>query len=643
METTFEEVEYAYVEFTEDDENSRKTRKTLATCDQCGKRFSNVYTLSAHKNQVHMGIKDFSCNLCDGMFPTKYKLQRHCLGVHSEKRDFHCSLCTQSFKTRDQLLKHQRTHFQGPFSCTSCNEVFKFKSGLDHHNKMKHAEKYAIVKEPKLKCDMVFGCSACDKTCRSMKLLERHQAQMHGDPDEDQQFQCNIQNCSKTFKSSRDRTKHEKADHKEIVLYTCRYCLKVYKSKANFEIHISSHEKGEEMQDYEFLIESPDEIIEEEWDEDDIEKEQTPEDLLKKIDESLVSVVKIESEIFVDDLIEQDEDNCYAKDESLETVVEEESNEHIHYLMDDEAECYLIEQDDGMELYETVIAENLEASTLNVDDAMSQNSKYILTNDNSVEQIGSEDDAEGLQIVKMSNESTKNKKRDSRGVVLIVCHECGSTFKNKSHLRRHIQRKHRKEDYKLECDVCGAKFLLNYDLKRHMVKHSTARDFSCDQCEQKFKTSLSLKNHQKTLHESENKQLKSFSCHLCDRSYVHQRHLLYHLRKHTGDSRHRCDICVPEKLFFYSDAVKWHRIRHHDEPAPFSCTICDKKFIHEKSHTSHEKEHQPGTGSLSVTCPICNKSVSEKRHLKRHIRSHGGKEFVCACGEAFKERHQLTK
>lgn len=174
-----------------------------------------------------------------------------------------------------------------------------------------------------------------------------------------------------------------------------------------------------------------------------------------------------------------------------------------------------------------------------------------------------------------------------------------------------------------------------------MIKHSNIRNYQCHHCEQKFKTELSLRNHIKTLHNPNKTKEKKIKCKYCERSYLHQRHLDYHMRKHTGDQRYSCDVC--ERTFFYSDAVKWHKIRFHEESAPFNCSICSKKFIHEKSLHSHEKDHQVGSGSLAVECEICGKTVSEKRHLQRHMRGHTEKKFQCKCGETFKERHQLSK
>lgn len=106
------------------------------------------------------------------------------------------------------------------------------------------------------------------------------------------------------------------------------------------------------------------------------------------------------------------------------------------------------------------------------------------------------------------------------------------------------------------------------------------------------------------------------------------RHLEYHKRKHQSDKRYSCprEDC-PEK-FYYSDAVKWHLIRHHREQAPFTCNRCSpsKPFIHEKTWETHEKGHEKN-GGFSIICPICAISISESRHMKRHMRTHDEKSF----------------
>lgn len=613
-------------------------------CDQCGKGFSNVYTLAAHKKQVHEGIKKFACNICETKFATKYKLHRHHLGVHSAKRDFHCSSCGHSFKTRDMLIKHQRTHSGiGPFACELCDAVFKFKSGQEHHVKLKHTLKSCededpnILKEPSL----LYACSFCKKVYKTLKLLERHE-KFHTTQVE---FKCDKPRCPKLFKSLKELSKHEKS-HAEVIYYSCTYCLKQYKSQTNFEIHLASHEKGSEMQDYEY-------VIDEENEDDGVVSNDTgiPEELLKNIDESMVSIVKIETERFIPDSKTFEEQFEILSPDEDDAIIPSHSPVNMNYFDNDEVEDYLVERDDGMDFYETIIAEELEPVPVplnddEADETLTHSEELNFSDSNTADDSQSFLENTTMKTVSKENKLKirRNNEKSKSAEKLSVCDSCGATFKNNSHLKRHIQRKHKKDCHSQECDVCGSKFLLHYDLKRHLIKHSSNRDYECEHCDRKFKTGLSLKNHIKVLHNTNNDfQERVFECKICHRSYYHQRHLDYHTRKHTGDQRYKCDMCSPEKSFYYSDAVKWHKIRHHGEPAPFNCSICNKKFIHEKSLYTHEKEHQNGSRSLAVNCPTCGKSVSEKRHLKRHMRGHQAKEFRCHCNETFKERHQLTK
>lgn len=399
------------------------------------------------------------------------------------------------------LIKHQRTHFQGPFDCDICTERFKFKSGLDHHNKLKHTISAAqMAKSPREKSMLLYECSFCKKIYKTLRLLQRHEE----DHRSDEKLFCPQPNCVKIFKNSKELARHEKLDHTEAVYFSCSYCLKQYKSKSNFEIHIASHENGNEMDSYEYVIEEA--TAEVAYETESLDEAEFADDLLKNIDEEMVSVVKIETERFVEVPLE-------IEDVKLETMVAD----GVEYCGEDDAEDFLIEHDSDLDFYETIIAEDLEPPPLDADDIITQDDDEL-----QFSEIISEDEVTVLKAKVVKKPKPDNSQS--------VCEECGSTFQNISHLKRHIQRKHRKDCYNLECDKCGQKFLLNYDLKRHMTKHSSVRDFSCAICDQKFKTELSLKNHIKALHSMNDKQERVFNCNFCDRSYFHQRHLDYHMR-----------------------------------------------------------------------------------------------------------------
>lgn len=580
-----------------DEAISAPAQSDSAICPTCGKSFSNVYTMNSHQRQVHEGIRSYVCSICSQSFTTSYKLRRHHLGIHSARRDYHCETCGHAFKTRDMLIKHQRTHFQGmgPFICSICcpNEKFKFKSGLDYHVKIRHTDKLPSKVTTNV---ILYQCSICSSNYKSRKQLQRHE-DSHAT---DGKISCSL--CPKVFRNAKDLAQHEKKNHKEITIYTCSYCQKQYKGKQNFEIHVGSHEN--EMADYEFVGE-----------EDDISVAEDPcdeTDLLKHIDEEMVSVVKIETRRFVNDPVP-----VFSSDETEDIFIKEEE-----YQPEDQENIddFIIE-DDGCDDDGNIFAYEARSE-------LSGPEETVNTQDLIEEQFP------------VTEEFTKPIKNQS-----LVCEQCGISTKNKSHLTRHYQRKHLQE-FNYSCDHCSKRFLLLYDLKRHMVVHSKNRDFSCSICEMKFKTEASLKSHLKTVHSNVVPERK-FSCKLCDRSYIHQRHLNYHMRQHVNDKKYHCDVDTCEKSFFYSDAVKWHKIRCHDQPAPFNCSYnsCNKKFIHEKSYETHRKEHDLGEGSLAVHCPLCSKLVSEKRNLKRHLRTcRSVKEFSCKfCNLSFKERYQLTK
>lgn len=429
------------------DSDTQTPTMSRSICDQCGKGFSNVYTLSAHKKIVHDGVKSFGCDICEIKFATKYKLHRHFLGVHSDKRDFHCANCGHSFKTRDMLVKHQRTHFEkGPFQCSVCDEIFKFKSGLDHHTSLKHrahSEKEPGSKDVKNKPTVLYQCEKCQKLGKSMKWLERHEAFCHKLKEP---LTCH--KCPKTFEDPKNLEKHKKT-HQQEAHFICSYCQKLYKSKSNFVVHIASHENRDDMKDYEFVI---DPIIEEVYDEGEFievsSNEDDPEALLRKIDEDVVSIVKIETKRLVKGSTEEKSEVNETNQELGFESLDAESLDRNDYseIVEGEIEDldYLIDHDEKMYFYETIITEISES-----DAKENQEEIYVL------EEVCSQSESGKNILEKSKQQKSERNKNTSKS----ICDECGAIFKNNSHMRRHVQRKHRKESYKFECEICGSRFV----------------------------------------------------------------------------------------------------------------------------------------------------------------------------------------
>lgn len=212
----------------------------LATvCDSCGKQFSNVYTLNAHKRQVHENKKPYECVKCNKSFSTKYKLNRHIQGIHSDVRDKFCEICGHAFKTREMLIKHHRTHFKGPFTCHICNEIFKYKASFDHHFKIKHETKEIseLKTTDKVKS---YECKICFKVYKNFKSLQNHE-----------------ENHSK---GSENKVKKIASKPSMQETFICYVCNKSFDHKQDFEIHLTSHEEDLEYRIEDMIVEESSDI-----------------------------------------------------------------------------------------------------------------------------------------------------------------------------------------------------------------------------------------------------------------------------------------------------------------------------------------------------------------------------------------------
>ena len=119
------------------------------------------------------------------------------------------------------------------------------------------------------------------------------------------------------------------------------------------------------------------------------------------------------------------------------------------------------------------------------------------------------------------------------------CLICSKSFKQKNHLKRHMNSLH-SSDRKISCDLsgkrlfscgfCGKKSKDRFNLERHMRVHDGKRPYDCKNCYKSFKYPGCLKDHMISWHSSD----KQFHCEKCLKPFRKKSSLKEHLRR-----RHR--------------------------------------------------------------------------------------------------------
>lgn len=168
-----------------------------------------------------------------------------------------------------------------------------------------------------------------------------------------------------------------------------------------------------------------------------------------------------------------------------------------------------------------------------------------------------------------------------------------------------------------QCPVCGSQFRTADILRRHMVKHTLKRRFSCNLCMRSYAQFEKLQVHRRT-HSLD----LPFKCTMCTRSFTGERTLRKHTREqHTGDWRVKCPEC--DLTFLSPSHMNRHRTTHTKEKR-YLCDMCPKSYARSDKLLAHTRCHK---NEFIYTCKWCPKGFPEKRSLKIHTRAKHGKEW----------------
>ena len=187
------------------------------------------------------------------------------------------------------------------------------------------------------------------------------------------------------------------------------------------------------------------------------------------------------------------------------------------------------------------------------------------------------------------------------------------------------------------CHVCGKMFAENGQLITHLTIHTGEKPFACDQCENTFRLSTSLKNHINKHHT----KTKHDSCDQCDESFYYKKGLINHQRKvHGKETGFMCNKC--ELIFVTEKGMESHT--QEDSCFKHCCPECGKVFKLSSSLYSHKKTHSAVDDiTNNFHCGKCGTSFRRADVLKSHEKMHDNfGQIKCFCGKTFNRQDGLN-
>lgn len=198
----------------------------------------------------------------------------------------------------------------------------------------------------------------------------------------------------------------------------------------------------------------------------------------------------------------------------------------------------------------------------------------------------------------------------------VVCDICGKTISSRKNLRVHKTVKHFKNG-SFACQICGRKFALNRDLKRHMPLHTNERKYECPHCGLQCKQPGHLTKHIRT-----HTEVMNWRCDCCFKNFKVQADLKKHcFTEHADISKENltCSVCK-EKLKL-PNSVYLHSLRHSGV-REFQCHICKASFKLKQHMQVHMKTHEKPKDVEKIVCPICNREFRFKHTYEKHFSKH---------------------
>ena len=172
----------------------------------------------------------------------------------------------------------------------------------------------------------------------------------------------------------------------------------------------------------------------------------------------------------------------------------------------------------------------------------------------------------------------------------LLCPECGKSLETKRkmyrHLRNHKSQKRIFKDGNIkerECTICNQMFPYN-KYQTHMFNFHDQSALFCDICGSKFRSRLHLQRHIDVVHTKE----KNYSCSFCGKRFPTNEYLKRHVvSQHASTFKYNCDQCG--KGFAHKSVYEGH-MNMHSGIKPYKCEGCGTGFQNSSNLLAHTKK-----------------------------------------------------
>ncbi|XP_006830909.1 PREDICTED: zinc finger protein ZFAT-like [Chrysochloris asiatica] len=213
------------------------TQLKIFTCEYCNKVFKFKHSLQAHL-RIHTNEKPYKCSQCSYASAIKANLNVH-LRKHTGEK-FACGICPFTCLSKGHLKVHiERVHKKVKQHCRFCKKQYSDVKNLIKHVRDAHDLQDLKVKEAldKLglmtregKRQLLYDCHTCERKFKNELDRDRHML-VHGDQ---WPFACEL--CG------HGATKYQALElhiRKHPFVYVCAVCLKKFVSSIRLRAHIA--------------------------------------------------------------------------------------------------------------------------------------------------------------------------------------------------------------------------------------------------------------------------------------------------------------------------------------------------------------------------------------------------------------------